>query len=72
MEKTLDLFLSGNVPKEGEELRVIIEEKKGSDFTEKKIETSVNQIQMEKKKQDLKQYLMNEYSDILGGNMALN
>jgi hypothetical protein len=42
MEKTLDLFLSGNVPKEGEELRVIIEEKKGSDFTEKKIETSVN------------------------------
>jgi len=76
MELTLDLFLTGNIPKEeADELHVIIEKKpdeesKSSIFSGNQsrfIDTTPNQIQQQKKKQDLKKYLMEEYSDILGG-----
>jgi len=60
MEITLDLFLTGSVPKEMEdELHLIIEQKASDtiDSTQKtvqKIDTSYNQIQENKKKQDLR------------------
>lgn len=64
MEKTIDLFLSGNAPAEEKpELHVIIEEQTQNHRS--KIDTTSSQIQETKKKEDLKQYFMKEYSDIL-------
>jgi len=61
MEFTLDLFLTGNVPKEEDELQVTIQEKE-----ETKVEVTPTLIQQNKKKLDLKQYVLQEYSGILG------
>jgi len=59
------MFLLGEVPAEEEpELHVIIEKK------EEKIDVAYNQIQQQKKKEDLKSYLMREYSSILNPNGA--
>ena len=61
MEFTLYLFLTGNVPKEEDELQVTIQEKE-----ETKVEVTPTLIQQNKKKLDLKQYVLQEYSGILG------
>lgn len=59
------MFLTGAVPSEQkEELHVIIEEKKEQKV--QKIDTTANEIQKNKKRQDLRQYVMQEYSNILG------
>jgi hypothetical protein len=57
MEVTLDIFLTGNIPKEDEELHVIIDQK---------IDVPISQISTEKKKKDLKKYILAEYGGILG------
>ena len=66
-DRTLDMFLSGAVKADDQEaeLRVVIEEKKENSKVQK-IDTSKHEIQADKKRQDLKQYLMKEYSNILG------
>lgn len=75
MEMTLDMFLTGNLPKEGGELHVIIEkEKETSDQKADTIDTTYDQIQEQKKKSDLKKYILSEYGGILGAkteNVAL-
>lgn len=48
MEVTLDIFLTGNIPKESEELHVIIDEQ---------IDMPISQIHTKKKKEDLKKYI---------------
>lgn len=64
-EVTLDMFLTGAVPSEQkEELHVIIEEKKEQKV--QKIDTTANEIQKNKKRQDLRQYVLQEYSNVLG------
>lgn len=62
MEVTLDIFLTGNIPKESEELHVIIDQK---------VDVPISQIQTVKKKEDLKKYILEEYGGILGQNQKL-
>lgn len=44
MESTLDLFLTGNIPKEEDELHVIIEQKEERKQSSQITDTSYNQI----------------------------
>ena len=69
VEVVIDKFLSGQVPQESEpELHVVIE-KSGTENKKEKVEsTSYNQIQQQKKKEDIKSYLLREYSNILKPN----
>jgi len=63
MERTLDLFLSGNAPPEAtDELHVIIEPKDHKQA----VDTTFSELQQQKKKKDLRQYVLKEYSGILG------
>lgn len=63
-DATLEQFLTGNLPQEEtEELQVII---KPEDQSNKIVSTTYNEIQEKKKKQDLRKYILDEYSDILG------
>jgi len=56
------MFLSGQIPKEESELKIIIEDEKET----KKIDTTYKEIQKEKKKADLREYVMKEYAHLLG------
>lgn len=62
MEVTLDIFLTGNIPDEKEELHVIIDQK---------IDMPISEIQTVKKKEDLRKYILSEYGGILGQDQKL-
>lgn len=62
MELTLDIFLTGNIPNEKEELHVIID---------KEIDMPISEIKTVKKKEDLRKYILSEYGGILGQNQKL-
>lgn len=65
-DETLNMFISGILPKEQtENLEVIIKQEDAN--KQQIVSTTYGEIQEKKKKQDLRKYIMTEYSDILGG-----
>mmetsp|Transcript_10451 Transcript_10451/g.17540 ORF Transcript_10451/g.17540 Transcript_10451/m.17540 type:complete len:100 (-) Transcript_10451:1071-1370(-) len=68
----IELFLTNNIPKEEEQLRVIVEGEEGKEGNSQppKLDATFDQIQHQKKKRDLKSYILNEYSQILGKQSA--
>jgi len=61
----VDLFISGQLPAEEPELQVIIKQD-DKQHDQQIVSTTYNQIQAKKKKEDLRKYILEEYSDILG------
>lgn len=64
------MFLSGAVPKEEDDIQIVVEDTKKSKG-EAKIDTTQSALEQAKRKEDLRQYVLDEYSGILGQDTKL-
>ena len=65
------MFLSGAVPKEEDDVQIVIEDTKKSNKEAAKIDTTQSALEQAKRKEDLRQYVLDEYKGLLGQDTKL-